>query len=299
MQVSAQGTAFIAAHEGFASRAYRCPAGVVTIGYGFTMGSRVVASWCAAKFGRGLQMGDTITRPEADTLLAALLNNEYGAAVSRKLGDQPQHRWDGSSSVSFNCGTGALGWKWARALAEGKIAEAATLLRTTACTANGRTLPGLVRRRSEEARLIETGNYGRSQVSDLTAPSTSSEPADVKWYQAQLKTLGYDVKVTGDPATSDAAVRKFQKDSGLNVDGVVGPATRATIIRAIDAKRQNQTAGGAGGGGVIAGGTADPSMTTDMLLNALLIGGGLALVAFAIFLFFRYRGRLTGQRVPT
>jgi len=41
MKVSDRGVAFIAAHEGFVGRAYRCPAGIPTIGYGFTMQSRI------------------------------------------------------------------------------------------------------------------------------------------------------------------------------------------------------------------------------------------------------------------
>ncbi|GGB51073.1 hypothetical protein GCM10011316_23930 [Roseibium aquae] len=45
MKTSDQGVAFIAAHEGFVSRAYRDPAGVITIGYGFTMGSRIFSEW--------------------------------------------------------------------------------------------------------------------------------------------------------------------------------------------------------------------------------------------------------------
>lgn len=154
MQLSAPGTAFIAAHEGFVSKAYLCPAGVLTIGYGFTMGSKVFADYWRGKHGRALKTGDTITRAEADMLLQRMVDAEYGAAVNREVAPKKQHHYDGASSTTFNCGAGALKWKWAQALKIGNVSEAARLLRTTAVTANGRKLAGLVRRRSEEAHLI-------------------------------------------------------------------------------------------------------------------------------------------------
>lgn len=296
MQISAQGTSFIAAHEGFASKAYRCPAGVITIGYGFTMGSKIVAEWWQTRHGRGLQMGDTIDRSAADSLLKALLNHEYGAAVSKKTGTQAQNVWDSATSVSFNCGIGSLNWKWAKALAAGDIATAAALLRTTATTANGRQLPGLVRRRKDEARLLETGNYGPSIAPAQIPASVSAEPKDLEWVRAQLKSLGYDA------ANLDEVVRKFQKDNGLVSDGIVGPATRATIIRALDKKAATKATGAGGVAGGATGGTGqpDPSTITDdtaiyialgVIIGCLVIGG--------LFWLWRNRGRFTGQRVPT
>lgn len=300
MKVSAPGVQFIAAHEGFVSRAYRCPAFTITIGFGFTMGSRIFADYWRAKHGRALQMGDTITRSEADTLLQRLVDEEYGAAVNRQIAPKKQHHYDGASSMTFNCGPGALGWKWAKALARGDVADAARRLRTTATTANGRKLAGLVRRRQEEGDLVEHGRYkGVGTIS--AAPSQSIAADAVREYQQMLKTLGYDLTVDGHsgPKTK-AAVRKFQSDQDLVIDGLVGPATRATLIRAIDAKRGSQATGGAGAAGG-AGGvatTTDPA-SIDAIGNAAFWGVGAILVIGAIVLFIRYRGRLTGQRVPT
>lgn len=301
MPVSTKGVAFIAAHEGFASKAYRCPAGVVTIGYGFTMGSKVVAAWWKAKHSRGLQMGDTITRGDADQLLLALLNSEYGAAVASKLGNLPQHQHDAASSTSFNCGTGALAWKWAVALKSRAVAEAAQLLRTTATTANGRQLAGLVRRRKEEAYLLETGSYGA--VKAPAELSVSTQPVDVKWYQDALKKLGYAVTVDGKAASSDAVVRKFQTDHKLVVDGKVGPATRATLIRALDAKAAKNTSAGSGAAAGTAGAGSEAVVTDPAISDVALAAIGWGLVAAAvvalIFFLYRYRGQLFGRRVPT
>jgi GH24 family phage-related lysozyme (muramidase) len=300
MQLSAPGTAFIAAHEGFVSKAYLCPSSVRTIGYGFTMGSKVFADYWRSKHGRALQMGDTITRAEADMLLQRMVDAEYGAAVNREIAPKKQHHFDGASSMTFNCGTGALKWKWAQALKSGNVSEAARLLRTTAITANGRKLVGLVRRRAEEATLIRDGRYtGVRDTVDDASKSTSKDA--ITEYQQMLKDLGYPVAVDGiDGLETRSAVKRFQTEHDLVSDGIVGPATRAALIRALDAKRGAQATGGAaaagGAGGAVTVG--DPA-SMDAIWHAALWGiAGLVIVG-GIFLFIRYRGRITGQRVPT
>lgn len=299
---SREGIEFIVSHEGFVSKAYRCPAGVITAGTGFTMGSRVFAQYWRQKHGRGLRMGDTITREENDALLRQIAADEYGAAVVRSIGPQRQHHYDGATSMCFNCGTGAVKWRWAKALAEGNVTRAAQLLRVTAVTANGRKLRGLVRRRQEEARLIESGIYhaGPTPVSDLM---------ETREYQEMLKKLGYGpgpIDGMSGPLT-DAAVRAFQRDRELVVDGIVGPATRAALVRALDEKDSAKaTAGGGAVGGAGGGGselaTADAveiALTADALIavgaGALVIGG----LVFAGYWIYRNRGRVTGVRVPT
>lgn len=298
---SEQDVEFIAGHESpggrAVTRAYLCPAGVVTIGDGFTMGSKVFAVYWKAKHGRPLRLGDTIGQEESRMLLRRLIDEEYGAAVAAKIKPRTQHHFGGGSSTAFNCGKSALGWRWAKALAAGKVSEAAALLRVTAVTANGRKLNGLVRRRADEAALIEFGIYR------MGGHAVSTTKDDVVWYQQQLVTLGFEIKVDGIPGRqTDAAVRKFQGDHGLKVDGIVGPATRATMIRAVDAKRGTAATTGAGGAGAAGGGAeavAVDAAATDALLQVLIIGVLAALAVFGAVWLFRNRGRLTGRRVPT
>lgn len=304
-KASEQDARFIAHHESpggrAVTRAYRCPAGVITIGHGFTWGSRVFRDFWMASRGHQLRMGDTITQAEADMLLRRLIDEEYGAAVAQKARPRKQHQFGSASSMSFNCGVGALNWRWAQALAAGNISEAARLLRTTAVTANGRKLPGLVRRRSEEARLMEHGLYTvDGPASRPTAVSQTDE--EIRQYQDQLRVLGYYAgNIDGIVGRqTDKAVRDFQREHELVVDGIVGPATRAALIRALDAKRGNQAMSGAGGAGVVGGGGTDlAAQSTEILLNALMWGTVAVVVVGLAFVVLRYRGALTGKRVPT
>lgn len=304
-KLSKRGVAFVAAHEGFVSRAYRCPAGVLTIGYGFTMRSRVFSAWWHEKHGRGLRMGDRISREDADTLLPKVFDEEYGAAVNAKIGTQVQHQYDGAGSVCFNCGPGSLSWVWAKRLKAGDVPGSAKRLRTTAVTANGRRLAGLVRRRKEEAALIENGQYGHKRS---TPASVSSQSEDVMAYQKQLIALGYDLGEYGSDGVAGKdtlkAVKAFQESKGLRVDGIVGPATRAALIRAIDAKRGNQATAGApiatgAGTGATEGAPETAMQAADFLINVAAWGIGALIVVGLVVLFVRYRGVLTGQRVPT
>ena len=284
------------------TRAYRCPAGRVTIGDGFTMGSKIFAAYWRQKHGRGLQMGDTITQAEADEILWNIVKHEYGAAVVRNIRPRRQNHYDASASMTLNCGTGAVNWRWAQALAEGDVRRAAELLRTTAVTANGRPLQGLRNRRNAEANLLEHGTY-------LSAPTPVSDRLETRQYQEMLKTLGYDpgpIDGKRGPLT-DAAIRAFQRDRELVVDAIVGPATRAALVRALDEKDSAKATagggavGGAGGGGaeLVTTDAAEIALTVDALIaagiGALVIGG----VIFAGYWIWRNRGRITGQRVPT
>jgi lysozyme len=298
-RLSPKGAEFIAGHEGFVSKAYLCPAGVLTIGFGFTMGSKVFAEYWRQKTGRALRMGDVIGRDEAVKLLPKIVDEEYGRAVALQIAPTQQHHYDGASSVSFNCGTGSLVWRWAQSLKAGLVKQAAEQLRVTAVTANGRKLDGLVRRRHEEARLLETGEY----VIPANSAQSIYDP-DIRQYQGWLEALGYythGVDGVAGPATKDA-VRRFQKDNGLVVDAIVGPATRAALIRALDSK--NRGMAGIGSGSMVGAGKGGEQIAAGFewgsALEILLYGGLTLAVVFTAFYIYQNRGRFLGTgRVPT
>lgn len=170
MDVSKNGVAFIAKHEGLRLNTYLDPAGIATIGYGFTMQSRVFAAFAQTKWGRPLRMGDSITQAEATTLLAELLEDEYATPVRKKFSALNQHQFDACVSVVYNCGAGTLNDRWAKALGEGNVVAASELLRNTRITAKGKRLQGLVNRRADEAELLLRGAYGAAVGGNVPIP---------------------------------------------------------------------------------------------------------------------------------
>jgi peptidoglycan hydrolase-like protein with peptidoglycan-binding domain len=55
---------------------------------------------------------------------------------------------------------------------------------------------------------------------------------DVRWVQWELREAGYNVKITGEFNTAtEKAVKAFQKAHSLEVDGHVGPITRAEFLK--------------------------------------------------------------------
>jgi lysozyme len=300
-KTSAEGEAFIVDLEDCPTRAYKDVGGVVTIGPGLTMLSKTFKEYWLRTRGAPLRAGDILPKVEAMKVFRSVLAEEYVPPVLANIAPKEQHHLDGASSVSWNCGPASTRWKWAVALAAGKIEEAATLLLTTAVTAGGRPVRGLRNRRVKEARLIKTGDYGSPSIS-LTEGATSKGPsgrsttaAEIREYQEQLKKLGYySGEIDGDAGTLTlGAVKNFQRSHGLKVDGIVGPATRAALRRALtDANQGKTTAGGAATG--TGGGLAldiDPWLAVG-------IGVGLIVLIFVAFTLYKNRGVILGRRTP-
>jgi len=268
VQTSDRGLEFIIREEGEVLKAYRCPAGVWTIGSGLTKGSGVIAP----------KAGMTITHEENVRLVKLALAKKYEPAMSGLNNHAtPQAVWDGAASMIYNCGPGATKWKWYDALLDGNAGKSAKLLLTTAITANGRKLLGLVNRRKREAKLIATGVYGNTPI--------LSKPGDYSGVAEKLKYLGFP------------DVAAFQKANGLTPDGIPGSATRATLQRAFDGKKaKTVTVSSGAGSGTVAGTTnvaADPSAHYGTIAEqALYWGLGTAIVVGLAYLVWRYRGPL-------
>jgi lysozyme len=292
---------FIGGHEGFVSKAYLDPVNILTIGYGFTMRSKVFATYWKETRGRGLKKGDTISKAEAHKVLLALLAEEYAPPVDAKLRRVVPRIQEAALSFVFNAGPGALSWKWAAALVRGDLAEAARLWRVTATTAKGKSLPGLVRRRREEADIAEFDRWP-SWVTGLdSAPETHVESVDIRQAQLWLNSLGYDLGAAdGIPGMRTVnATKRFQTDHGnLKVDGIIGPATLAALRRAIDLKSKTVVTVGTGGtvagGGVVENTTGAAESVSDVAgIGDWLLWGGLGVTALVLAYFaWRYRDEL-------
>lgn len=138
MRTGQRGINLIKSFESLRLEAYRCPAGVWTIGYGHTAGVR---------------RGDVIDGQRAEYLLAEDLK-KFEDVVNRECHGINQNQFDALVSFTFNVGTGNF--------------QKSTLLKCVKANpqnvniryefsrwnkANGMVLAGLIRRRKAEADL--------------------------------------------------------------------------------------------------------------------------------------------------
>jgi lysozyme len=146
MKLSQAGIDFIKSFEGYHRRlpngdcvAYLCPANVVTIGYGCT---------------EGIKRGMVWTHAQA---LQALENelSKFEAAVNRLVTvDVNQNEFDALVSFAYNCGEGALARSSILKQLNAGNREAAARGFALWNRGGGRVLPGLVRRRRDEAAMF-------------------------------------------------------------------------------------------------------------------------------------------------
>jgi lysozyme len=144
MQISEKGVALIKRFEGCSLTAYRCPAGVLTIGYG----------WTHPVDGKPLSPDMTIDQSTADRLLKTGLvsfENDVLKMVRVKLN---QNQFDALVSFAYNTGSRALSSSTLlKKLNAGDYAGAADqFLRWN--KAGGKVLKGLTRRREAERELF-------------------------------------------------------------------------------------------------------------------------------------------------
>ena len=140
MKTSSRGINLIKQFEGLRLTAYKCPAGVYTIGYGHT---------------RGVKRGQKITEEQATEFLTAdLCNSEKTVEKYNSLYHWSQNEFDALVSFTFNCGSANL----RTLLRNGRrnrsqIAATLPLYRKV----GGKVLKGLERRRAAEKALFLEG----------------------------------------------------------------------------------------------------------------------------------------------
>lgn len=171
--ISPAGVRFIASFEGFSARPTDALDGFSTVGYGHLIAHRrVTAADRRAIWVPGQRTPGVLTTKEAETLLAEDLSKVYEPAVLKlfQKGGPLAGRWsqplmDALTSVAYNLGVGAVtpgavaGFETLHAaIRGGSPAGIADSLRLYVRGPSG-PLPGLVRRRRAEARMIRTGSY--------------------------------------------------------------------------------------------------------------------------------------------
>lgn len=137
MKINKKGLAIIKKYEGCRLAAYRCPAGVYTIGYGHT---------------QGVKKGDTITKQQADLLLAMDVKKfeDHVNNRAQKWGYEFT-RNEFSALVSFAFNIGSIDQLTANGTrSKATIAVKIPLYRKS----GGKVLKGLEKRRKAEKKLF-------------------------------------------------------------------------------------------------------------------------------------------------
>jgi GH24 family phage-related lysozyme (muramidase) len=226
-QINGEGFKLLTTFEGCELTAYDDGGGVWTIGYGHT--------------GDDVYPGLTISQTQAEELLRIDLEKFESFvedAVEAQLNDS---QFSALVCFCFNVGPGTDGFGGStllKLLNEGDYQGAANqFLRWN--KVNGEPWLGLTRRRLAEQALFLGKpwqpflNYEETtvRVLKLTAPIMQGE--DVRQVQEALKRAGINIEPDGFFGNdTDKAVRQFQQQNSLTVDGIVGAGTRMVLLGA-------------------------------------------------------------------
>lgn len=146
MEINKAGKDLIKRFEGCKLKAYKCPAGVWTIGYGNTF----------YEDGTKVKEGDVITQERADELFDIIINDFARMTDALVKSDVTENNFAAIVSFTFNVGTGNLKkstlLKKINANPKDPSIRAEFMKWTRA---NNVVLKGLVRRREAEAKLYE------------------------------------------------------------------------------------------------------------------------------------------------
>lgn len=215
MKTGQAGVNLIKKYEGCRLVAYKCPAGVWTIGYGHT---------------GNVKQGDKITQAQADAILLADLE-KFEKNVNQYY---DKYRWSQNefdALVSFAFNLGSIDKLVANGTRSRTVIAEKMLLYNKAA---GQVLSGLTKRRQEERKLFLTASGSSTTTSAVPATyptlKSGSTGADVRELQQKLNGQGYPLACDGIfGAKTIAAVKSFQKSRGLFVDGIVGTKTWTAI----------------------------------------------------------------------
>lgn len=207
-----EAVALIAEAEGLRLKAYRCPAGVPTIGWGET---------------DGVRMGDTCTKEQADRWLCEDLTDRAKAVRALCTREPSANELGAMVSLAYNIGLGAL--KGSTALRQHNAGQHEAAARAICLWDKARvngtltTLPGLTARRAREQALYLTPDEPITeplpQAVESESPLTSSPIARSGVVVAGVGALGA-VRELGDQVAAIKAPLQAAREVLVDVLGL-------------------------------------------------------------------------------
>ena len=144
MKISDRGLQLIKYFEGFSGKAYKCPAGIWTIGYGTTQYPNDDT----------VKPDDICTKSQATEWLAHDCKTDEKAVTAMVKVPLSQNQYDALVCFSYNVGIGALRSSTLLKLLNSGDYSGAALQFGRWNKGGGIVLPGLTKRRAEEAALF-------------------------------------------------------------------------------------------------------------------------------------------------
>jgi len=219
--INSAGIKLITAFEGCDLNAYRDSVGVWTIGYGHT---------------EAVQEGMTISQAQAEQFLQADLKMFEHAVEEAVTVEIDENQFAALVSFSFNLGAGSLFESTLLQLLNAGDVFGATAEFPKWNKAGGQPLLGLTRRRKAEQALFSGHSWEpflayeelSVRVLQLTTPPMQGE--DVRQVQFALSKAGFNLILDGSFGhDTERAVRQFQQQKQIDVDGKVGATTRTAL----------------------------------------------------------------------
>lgn len=217
MKTGQAGINLIKRFEGCKLTAYKCPAGVLTIGYGHT---------------GGVKEGQKISQAQAEAYLRADLE-KYEKNVQKYAGTYHWTQNEFDAMISFAYNLGSIDKLTANGTRTKAVVAEKILLYNKA---GGKELAGLTKRRQAERKLFLSGASAKGTGAEKVGAARStlkkgSRGADVTYLQQRLVANGYYVgEIDGDfGRKTENAVKAYQAEHGFVVDGIVGAKTWASL----------------------------------------------------------------------
>ncbi|MBD5524584.1 MAG: glycoside hydrolase family protein [Lachnospiraceae bacterium] len=211
MKAGQAGIELIKRYEGCRLDAYKCPAGVWTIGYGHT---------------GDVKSGQKITQAQAEAILIADLEKfEKKVNIFYNKYRWTQNEFDALVSFAFNLGS--IDQLTAGGTRSREVIAEKMLLYNKA---GGKVLSGLTRRRQEERALFLSISGSSITNKKRHVLKEGDKGSDVKELQQLLNKKGYHLVCDGIFGKKTLeTVKAFQRANGLSVDGVAGDKTWAAL----------------------------------------------------------------------